>query len=335
MTARSFTVAFDTAIQQSTLRPVLFYQGEFASSQYLRLWSGFGDVSWDGYTWTGGGNLLNISPLEERGDVKAQGFTITLSGMPSALVSLALASVRQGKPGKLWMGLFDSSDALIADPYQLRAGKLDISVIEDDGDSCTIAMQYEDRLIDLDRARERRYTTEDQAIDYAGDLGFEFVPKLQDMQIMWGGPGSAASPVANSAGSVAGGGTYTPGDTTTYPVIGATRPLIDSGTSAEIAAAGVPVPVSMVSKEFQNGLPVYVVSGNGDGGGASIVTNPETSRTKLISADGERSSVLRGGIVDITDPVTGETIAVFANNDDPEHFTLGPRGWKGTSGNDG
>src|SRR3990167_3723798 len=196
MSERNFTAAMDAAIVAGTVRPALFYEGEFASSQFLRLWTGVGQIDWDGHTWTGGGHLLVITPLEERRDVKAIVFTVSVSGMPSANISLALASVRQNKPGNLWLGLFNAAGALIADPYQPRNGRFDVAGIDDDGQTCTIAAQYEDRLVDLDRARERRYTHEDQQIDWPGDLGFEYVESLQDMQLLWGGPGAAASSLA-------------------------------------------------------------------------------------------------------------------------------------------
>jgi hypothetical protein len=204
---RDLTAAMEAAVQAGTIRPVLLYEGEFytagsPSVQYLRLFTGVGTLSWDGKTWTGGGGLLAITPLEESREVKAIGFTVSVQGQSSSNIALALASVRQGKPGKLWLGLFDASWALLADPYEIANGRLDYPTIEDSADLCTIAVQYEDRLVDVDRARERRYTGEDQAIDYPTDPGFEFVPALQDMQFMWGGPGAAASPLATPAPSV-------------------------------------------------------------------------------------------------------------------------------------
>jgi hypothetical protein len=184
--ARDLTSAMATAIAAGTVRPAIFMEGEFASSQFVRLWTGVGTYPWDGHDWSGGGQLLGISAIEETADNKAVGFVVTLSGMPSANISLALAAARQGKPGKLWLALFNASNVLIADPYLVRRGLFDVMVIDDDGATCTIKAQYEDRLIDLERSRDRRYTNEDQQLDYPGDLGFEFVPSLQDMQIVWG-----------------------------------------------------------------------------------------------------------------------------------------------------
>ena len=42
-------------------------------------------------------------------------------------------------------------------------------------------------MIDLQRPKSRRYTKEDQQIDFPTDLGFDFVPELQDIQIIWAG----------------------------------------------------------------------------------------------------------------------------------------------------
>lgn len=189
MSERDLTSGMSTAIASGLVRPAIFYEGTFFSGgvdTYLRLWTGIGSIAWNGYTWTGGGNLLAISPIEESGDIKAIGFSVSLSGMPTAAVSIALQSVRSGKPGKLWLGLFDASGSLIADPYLLRRGRFDIDLIDDDGENCTITAKYEDRLVDLERPRERRYTSEDQKIDYPADKGFDFVPALQDTQLVWG-----------------------------------------------------------------------------------------------------------------------------------------------------
>lgn len=371
MSSRDLTAGMLTAIAAGTVRPAIFYEGQFADqgsppvAEMLRLFTGIGTIDWNGYTWTGGSDLLSFSPIKEAADVQAVGFAVTMSGLPSDKIDLALSRIRQGLPGKLWLGLFNNlstvtttfdpaaksthialsnsnltatsdgqnisglvkstlfksegqlyceftiatagaspevglanaaadvdgtnvylgkdlnsygyasngqkahssgltayaavwttgdiismlvdfdagtlsfwvngsdqgvaysgvagsfgpaaqtygtavitanyggsaftytppagyvgwtitpADTLIADPYMLRRGKFDIAVIDRSGDSCTIQAQYEDRLIDLERPRARRYTSADQQRDYPADLGFDYVPSLQDMQILW------------------------------------------------------------------------------------------------------------------------------------------------------
>ena len=64
---------------------------------------------------------------------------------------------------------------------------MDVMSIQESGEQATINITGESRLIDLEIARERRYTSEDQKIDFPDDKGLEFVADLQDKQIIWGG----------------------------------------------------------------------------------------------------------------------------------------------------
>ena len=114
---------------------------------------------------------------------------MSLSGIPSALISTALGQIQQGRLCQIWLGLLaPATGALISDPYELFAGFSDVTIITEQADTATIAIQVENRLIDLERPRIRRYTDEDQKSDSAnsGDKGFEFVPGLQDKVIIFG-----------------------------------------------------------------------------------------------------------------------------------------------------
>lgn len=189
MAERALTAEMLAEIASGILRPALFFEGEYdsgGSAVYARLWTGAGDLDWGGSTWYGGGKLLSISPIEEPSTLQAVGFSVSMSGIASADVSRALQSMRKKRSGELWLGLFDASSALIANPYLLRRGRFNFSVISDDGETATIEARYEDRLILLEIPRMRRYTTEDQALRLAGDLGFDQVPELQDTQDVWG-----------------------------------------------------------------------------------------------------------------------------------------------------
>jgi hypothetical protein len=186
--ARDLTAGVATAVAATTVRPVLFYEGEY-STGILRLWSGLGSFSWNAQTWTGAGQMLGLAPVEELSDVRAVGFAVSLSADASALLSLNLGAARQGLLGKVWIGFFDSAGALIDDPYLAFQGRFDVPDILDAGEQATISARYESRLADLDRPRERRYTDEDQSLDYPTDPGFEFVTRLPDKQVIWGGGG--------------------------------------------------------------------------------------------------------------------------------------------------
>lgn len=182
--ARDLTASVITQLQAASVEVGVLFEGEFASG-WVRLWSGVGTLSWDGKSWSGVGTLLGISGIDETNEIRASGLTVSLSGVPSDLLSAALGDARSGKTGRVYLAFF-SGGSIVADPILQFEGRLDVPAIEDGPDTATISISYESELIDLERARERRYTPEDQAIDFPGDLGFNYVAALQDAQITWG-----------------------------------------------------------------------------------------------------------------------------------------------------
>ena len=183
--SRDLTPDFAAALAARDLRPVIFFEGTFASGP-LRLWSGLTDILWAGHSWSGAGTLLGLGTVEETGSVVATGSVVSLSGVPADLVQLAIAEARQGLPGKVWLGLLTESGSIIADPVLAFAGRLDVPEITDDADTCRITIAYESRLIDLNTARSWRYTHESQKAIWPDDRGFEYVTAIQDQDIKWG-----------------------------------------------------------------------------------------------------------------------------------------------------
>ena len=182
--SRDLTSSVQTAIEATQVQPFLLFEGLF-SSGYVRMWSGYGDIVWDARTWTGVGNLMGISAVQETSEIQANGITVTMNGIPSELISLALQESEQGRSGKVYLGFLDES-GVIADPTMIFEGKLDIPAIQEEGDTSTISITYESRLINLQRSRESRFTNEEQQREYDGDLGCEFVPAMKEVTLTWG-----------------------------------------------------------------------------------------------------------------------------------------------------
>jgi hypothetical protein len=183
--ARDLSAEVAAGLEAGEIYPVLFFEGEFASG-WVRIWTGRGDIAWNGQTWKGVGSLLGLGAIEETQQVVAGGTTVSLSGVPLEMISLAIDEARQGKPGRVWLGLLTEAREIIADPVQAFTGRLDVPEIADTGDSCTVIISYENRLIDLGVARNWRYTHESQQVLAPGDRGFEFVTTIQDKEITWG-----------------------------------------------------------------------------------------------------------------------------------------------------
>ena len=187
--ARDITSDFNTAIKDTVVQPIFAIELEFSDGT-LRFWTGYGDITMtaggSSKTFTGTGDLLNISPIGESSTLQMQGITVALTGIKSSLISTALTAQYTNRNGTLYMGLLNSSGAVIADVYTLFKGKMDVLNINEGAETSTITLKIESRLVSFDLPLNRMYTLEDQQVDYSTDLGFEFISNLQDKEIIWG-----------------------------------------------------------------------------------------------------------------------------------------------------
>ncbi len=173
------------ALSAGTVAPFYLVAIAFTSGTY-RAWTGVNTVVWNSYEWTGTGDLLGVSAITQTSDLSAEGITIELSGLNSDDVSSIINEVQQNAALDVWYGML-SSGAIIADPVHCFSGHIDVPTIQDDGDKATISITAENELITLSRASQRRYTQDNQQIDFPLDTGFQYVPSVQLWNGAWGG----------------------------------------------------------------------------------------------------------------------------------------------------
>lgn len=191
--ARSVPAAILTALTQPEVYP--FYAVEMLFDQRsgtdldgnpidygpVRLWTGYGNKTIDGETYFGAGDLLAVSALEEVNDLSAKSASITLTGMPGEIVSLAIKEPYQRRSCRILFGVSNVDDFV-----EVFAGKMNQMPIEDSGDTSTITLIVESKMVELNRARVRRYTHESHQARHSGDTFFSFVADIQDKGIPWG-----------------------------------------------------------------------------------------------------------------------------------------------------
>lgn len=182
---RTLTAGFITELEAIVKTGVLFFEAEFASGT-VYFWSGLGTINWNGQTWLGVGTLVSISQISETSDVRADGVVFTLSGITEEIRVIVLSEVRQGKPGIIYIGFLNDDGDVVADPANAFDGRLDVSTMKDTGANISISLAYESRLRDLERVREFRYTNESQKVIFEDDVGFEYVPSVQEWNGVWG-----------------------------------------------------------------------------------------------------------------------------------------------------
>ena len=148
----------------------------------LYMWSGYGDLVIGSKTYLGAGQLLSLSSVEETTEMEAMGASLTLSGIPSLYLSLAIKEPYQGRECRIYFGMTSDPSAYV----EIFSGELDQMNISEEGSTSSISVTAENVLIKLERPIVRRLTNEDQKSRYPTDRGLEFIAALQDKEIYWG-----------------------------------------------------------------------------------------------------------------------------------------------------
>lgn len=175
-----------SALAGSHYRMIYLYKMELLTG-WVHYWNGYGQLTWDGKTWAGSGNVIAISATEESGIVQATGITVQLTGADAALADAVQNYVAFGKTGVCYFGLMDANGALIGDPCAIFTGVVDRCEISDENpDAPLIRISLENQMIALERSAGWRYTHEHQVRLHDGNTSLKHMTALQDMDLQWG-----------------------------------------------------------------------------------------------------------------------------------------------------
>lgn len=180
---RTLTTAMVTALTSQNIVPAFLAQLTFTTGTAY-VWSGIGPLVWGGNTYQGIGSLGKVGDVVEGIEVRADGASVTLSGIDSALLQESLADIQMGAPAALYFALV-SGGALIGNPYPLFVGVISQPSVTAGPDKMAITLALESKMINHSRPTSRRYTSADQNFYFPGDSGFAFVELLNDIALIW------------------------------------------------------------------------------------------------------------------------------------------------------
>jgi hypothetical protein len=166
-------------------RPALLFEGTFTSGT-VHLWTGLYTLAWNSQSWTGLGNLIGISSVDESSDIKGQSCTVSLSGVDTSLRARIQDELRSGAPCIVRLLLFDTGGNVIADPKVAFRGRLDTgSIDETNPERPVLSVVFEHELSRLETPNEWRYTDAHQQSLHPGDTGLSRIAELQDKVFTW------------------------------------------------------------------------------------------------------------------------------------------------------
>ena len=145
----------------------IFYAVEFAFDDgFVRLWTGYGNITIESNTYYGLGKCLSISAITETQELTATGITIGVSGITSNdegdsdLISDAMSKDLQGRKVKCLIGTLDGSR--VASTYVIFSGTVNTLQIKDTVEESIVIVRCDSKLVDFNRPRTLRYTDNEQ-----------------------------------------------------------------------------------------------------------------------------------------------------------------------------
>lgn len=195
MSRTGLTDTYVTSSVSSIRAAYLAYLDFTASAAPTRIWTGLENKTFTDFsgsaTYQAIGTLGTISPIAETTEVSAKGIDLVLTGVDSNYLSLAFSNSYRGRTAAVYLVLFNEAMTSYQQTMIFR-GRMDQMIITEGAETSVITLRCESRLVDLNRAKETRYTDEYQKSLYPNDKGLEFVAAIAGKSVYWGqsSPGS-------------------------------------------------------------------------------------------------------------------------------------------------
>lgn len=202
MADRGFPSAIETQLDAETASLAIAVYLDWPGGA-VRLWSGSGDKSWDGHTWTGAGELGAIDKIADSVDKSDVGVELTLNYLDDDLRNEVVTNDPVGRDASIFMWAFTTATGAVADDYEIFTGFIDRCEILDSGSTGQLMIRLASELARLNRPRFFLLSHAHQQYLFSGDLGMEFAARMGE-PILWGRkpvpvyvPGTQLTPPSN------------------------------------------------------------------------------------------------------------------------------------------
>jgi len=145
-----------------------------------------GSYTFGGQTYLGVGDFGTVESVEEGNALSPYSISLTLSGLDATLMSDVLTERFYLRAVNLYLGALDSAGALVADPDKIWSGFTDHAEIVT-GSVNAIRLICESEMAIFDRTNGRTFSNADQQNAHSGDVFFEYLPQMADLNIVWAG----------------------------------------------------------------------------------------------------------------------------------------------------
>ena len=184
---RTLTASEETASKAERTSWVWLVELNF-SSGFSRFTTAPFDIVHQSNTYTGVGDLAGISTLEETIEGRVNKVTLSLSGVKTSLISIALNDDYRWRKGTIFKAFIDDQNAVIDTPHIRFQGWMDSMRITLGKETSIIHLTLTSRVAVWEHAHDNpRWDDSDQQLRRPGDTFFEFMPEIAlGKEVFWG-----------------------------------------------------------------------------------------------------------------------------------------------------
>jgi len=181
---RSIDPATLAALSEPHVNKTFLVRLEFTGGT-LAWHTGYGDIDFDGHTYTAAGHLGSLSPVTESADASPGRITVGVSGIAPAVVAALLSEPALGRPAYVHFAPCAADWQPIGTPILCFKGAMEppSGVM---GAQAAFSVPIVSRLADWARPIVARYNDVDQQARYPGDKGLEFAEQVATSGVVEG-----------------------------------------------------------------------------------------------------------------------------------------------------
>ena len=142
------------------------------------------DLTYSSQSYDAGGHLLQMGNVTESSDVRVSRYSIQMSGVNQAYVSVLLGQNYINRQVLIYRATLNNG-VIVGDPVLIYDGRIDGFTITDQKDSSDITISTADHWSDFEKKAGRKTNNNSQQIFFSGDLGFEFASSTVT-DLKWG-----------------------------------------------------------------------------------------------------------------------------------------------------
>jgi len=152
------------------------------------IWTGVGDIEHNGFTWKGIGTILEISPVRRGDNGQADPFDVTLFSTQEIYQKALIEFNSEARDRSLdvFIQFFGGQNQFpIGVPWLIRRGIMRGSAMAVDLGSTSLAITSDTLSSRRGRPAFAMLTDRDLQARFPGDLGLEFVARLDGSEVEW------------------------------------------------------------------------------------------------------------------------------------------------------